>query len=248
LRRSRRQALKSIVGAAALQSGYSMAAADPVTRPIRLLVLDLGGTTIEDRGDVPEALRSAFAKHGLTVSAAEISAWRGASKRQVVRHFAKQQEKLAEAIYKDFNAQVIKAYRTAQPIAGAEETFAKLRKSGFLLASNTGFDREIANSIYDRLKWHQYFAATVTSDDVTQGRPAPYLIFHAMEAAGVNSVSEVVVVGDTPLDLQAGTNAGVRGVVGVLTGAFTSEQLRREPHTHILPSVAELPALLRSKF
>lgn len=262
MRHSRRQALKTIVGAAAFPSAtISRTALAADSRPsgalpIRLLVLDLGGTTIQARGDVPEALRHAFANHGISVTSAEISAWRGASKRQVVQHFVQQRtaqpnvdlEKLAKAIYKDFNAQVKKAYSTAQPIADAEETFVKLHKGGFLLATTTGFDREITTSIFDRLKWHQYFIATVTSDDVVQGRPAPFLIFHAMELARVNSVSEVVAVGDTPLDLQAGSNAGVRGVVGVSSGAFTSEQLGQERHTHILSSVAELPTLLRSKF
>ena len=74
------------------------------------------------------------------------------------------------------------------------------------------------------------------------------MLFHAMEQARVNSVAEVVAVGDTPLDLQAGTNAGVRGVVGVLTGAAREDQLRREAHTHILKSVANLPDLLAFKF
>jgi len=84
----------------------------------------------------------------------------------------------------------------------------------------------------------------VSSDDVAQGRPSPYMIFHAMEAARVDRVAEVMAVGDTPLDLQAGTNAGVRAVVGVLTGAFNRERLASEPHTHILASVAEVPALV----
>jgi phosphoglycolate phosphatase-like HAD superfamily hydrolase len=48
------------------------------------------------------------------------------------------------------------------------------------------------------------------------------------------------------LDLQAGANAGLRGVVGVLSGASSREKLQRERHTHILASVADLPALLRS--
>lgn len=262
MQHSRRQALKTIVGAGAFPSAtisptaFAAESRPSGALPIRLLVLDLGGTTIQDRGDVPEALRRAFANHGITVTSAEIGAWRGASKRQVVRHFAQQRTaepnvdrgKLADAIYKDFNARVKKAYSTAEPIAGAEETFVELRKGGFLLATTTGFDREIATSIFDRLKWHRYFIATVTSDDVTQGRPAPFLIFHAMESARVNNVSEVVAVGDTPLDLQAGSNAGVRGVVGVTSGAFTSEQLGQERHTHLLPSIAGLPALLRSNF
>ena len=46
--------------------------------------------------------------------------------------------------------------------------------------------------------------AVVCGDDVAQGRPAPYLIFRAMEKSGVTSVHQVTNVGDTVLDLQAG--------------------------------------------
>jgi phosphoglycolate phosphatase-like HAD superfamily hydrolase len=84
----------------------------------------------------------------------------------------------------------------------------------------------------------------ICSDDVTQGRPSPFMIFHAMEAARVNNVAEVVAVGDTPLDMQAGSNAGVRGVIGVLSGTGTRERLASEPHTQILGSVADLPTYL----
>ena len=70
------------------------------------------------------------------------------------------------------------------------------------------------------------------------------MLFHAMETARVDSVAEVMAVGDTPLDLQAASNAGLRGIVGVLSGAGTAPQLQREQHTHILPSVASLPRLL----
>jgi hypothetical protein len=62
--------------------------------PIRLVVLDVGGTIVEERGDVPRALRSAFAKRGITVSPAEIDHWRGAAKREIVRHFVIQRMKL----------------------------------------------------------------------------------------------------------------------------------------------------------
>jgi phosphoglycolate phosphatase-like HAD superfamily hydrolase len=69
------------------------------------------------------------------------------------------------------------------------------------------------------------------------------MIFHAMETVGVESVHNVANIGDTTLDLRAGHNAGVRWNIGVLTGAHDRESLEKEPHTHILPSVAELLSL-----
>jgi phosphonatase-like hydrolase len=131
-------------------------------------------------------------------------------------------------------------------IPGAEEAFRKMRGDGLLLATTTGFDREITASIIRRLEWEKYFAASISSDDVAEGRPSPFMIFHAMEAARVKNVREVVAVGDTPLDLQAGTNAGLRSVVGVLSGASTPAKLEAEPHTHILKSVADLPSLIHA--
>src|SRR5262249_29158951 len=140
-------------------------------------------------------------------------------------------EKLAARVYEEFTARVIAVYRSVPPIPGAEEAIRRLRQNGYLLATTTGFDRVITASIFRRLGWEQNFAAMISSDDVARGRPSPYMLFHAMESAGIDKVAEVMAVGDTPLDLQAGNNAGFGAVVGVLSGASTSEVLSREPHT-----------------
>jgi len=219
------------------------------------VILDVGGTIVEDRGNVPDILRRSLASHGVDSTPEEIGRWRGASKREIIRHFVEQQtlpastdrESLTTAIYHQFTAELIEVYRSVPPIAGAEEAIREMRQRGFLVATTTGFDRAITASIFDRLDWSKYFAAIICSDDVAQGRPSPFMLFHAMEAARVNDVAEVMAVGDTPLDLQAGTNAGLRAVVGVLSGASTADKLRREPHTHILQSVANLPSLLTAK-
>lgn len=242
---SRRDSIQVLASAAAIRR----AEARP-DRPIRLIVLDVGGTLIAERGDVPETLRLAFANHGLTVTAGEIAEWRGASKREVVRHFvdlragAANRERLAADIYRDFHTRLNAVYQTVPPIAGVEDAIRQMRDAGYLVATSTGFDRETTAAIFRRLGWEKYFVATVTSDDVAAGRPAPYMLFHAMESARVESVAEVIAAGDTPLDLQAAANAGLRAAIGVLSGAGTPEQLRREPHTEILPSVAGLPSIL----
>jgi phosphoglycolate phosphatase-like HAD superfamily hydrolase len=102
--------------------------------------------------------------------------------------------------------------------------------------------------ILETAGWLDTFAANISSSDVPMGRPAPYMIFRAMESTGVTGVHEVVNVGDTPLDLRAGTNAGVREVIGVLSGLHGKERLQREPHTALLPSVAELPELIEERY
>jgi phosphonatase-like hydrolase len=259
MRLSRRQSLKAILAAAIVQPTVpAVFAAEPANVPkrvVRLVVLDIGGTLIPDHGEVPEAMHSAFAHSGLDVSFAEIGDWRGASKRGMIKHFVElrtrtgtDREALTNAIYADFSRRADAAYKDVRPIAGAEDALHEMRRAGLKLATTTGFGRELNEAIFRRLGWGEQFAASVNSDDVVDGRPAPYMIFRAMEAAHVESVAEVVAVVDTPLDLQAANNAGVRGVIGVNSGAATEERLRRERYTHILPSVAALPALLRSEF
>jgi phosphonatase-like hydrolase len=252
---SRRQTLKTIAAAAAFPTAARAASEGAHAPAIKLVVLDVGGTIIQDHGEVPKAMQSALDHRGVKVSLAEINEWRGASKREMVRHFVELRTKpdakraaLIEAIYGDFTAQVNEAYAKVQPIAGAESAIRAMRKSGLLVATTTGFDRATLDLIFGRLGWHDDFVATVASDEVADGRPAPFMLFHAMESARVQNVMEVVAVGDTPLDLQAGSNAGLRGNIGVFSGAASAERLRQERHTHILPSVAELPDLLHSQF
>jgi phosphoglycolate phosphatase-like HAD superfamily hydrolase len=70
------------------------------------------------------------------------------------------------------------------------------------------------------------------------------MIFRAMEATGVRDVAGVLTAGDTVRDLEAGTNAGAAIVAGVLTGSQDAATLGAVRHTHLLPGVAAIPALL----
>ena len=92
---SRRNSLKALTAALALPA--SSRAADP---GIQLVILDVGGTLIEDRGDVVATLQSTLAKRGIVVTAAEIGPWRGASKRAVIQHFVDLRSKKNDAARK----------------------------------------------------------------------------------------------------------------------------------------------------
>jgi phosphonatase-like hydrolase len=221
---------------------------DDPPMPLSLVVLDIGGTLIADHGEVPDAMLGAFARHGITVTPQEFSEWRGASKRSMVRHFVARENKseaLIEPIYADFTQTVTKAYEKVQPIPGAEQALKELAAMKLILATTTGFDGPLTKSILSRLNWQHYFVASITSDDVTDGRPAPYMLFRAMEAAHINETAVVMAVGDTPLDLQAANNGGMGAAIGVYSGAATEDRLRKERNSGVLPSVAALPDLIR---
>jgi phosphonatase-like hydrolase len=221
---------------------------------IKLVLFDITGTIIKDTGDMVRAFSRALKKNGISFEDRELREWRGAAKQEVIRHFAGRQiggkmevtDRRIDQIYDDFRS-ILEAEFESHPvvaIGGAENTFAWLREQGILIGTTTGYHRKLSDTLLKRLGWLEKFQTTVCSDEVALGRPAPYMIFRAMEAARVTSVAQVVTVGDTPLDLRAGANAGVRGIVGVLSGAHTADRLQQEPHTHILPSVVELPSAI----
>ena len=251
MRLTRRRSL-SVLPALAALTGHAAAQAkdddDDPPMTIKLVALDIGGTLIADHGEVPDAMLGAFSRHGITVTPQEFSEWRGASKREMVRHFVGREHKsdaLIEPIYADFMATAGKAYEKVQPIAGAEQAMKELTAMKLLLATTTGFDQVLTTAILSRLGWQHYFVASISSDQVREGRPAPYMLFHAMEAAGVYEPAQVIAVGDTPLDLQAATNGNMGAAIGVYSGAATEERLRKERNSGVLPSVAALPDLIR---
>ena len=250
MRLSRRHSLSLLPALVATgASAQPVGGASPIA--LKLVVLDIGGTLIGDHGEVPDAMLGAFSRKGITVTPQEFSGWRGASKRGMVKHFVEERgpkdgrTALEEAIYADFTTTVSKAYQNVQPIPGAEKVLQELAAMKLLLATTTGFDRPLTTQVLSHLGWQHYFVASITSDDVVDGRPAPYMLFRAMEAAHVNDTAAVLAVGDTVLDLQAGNNGGMGAVVGVYSGAATESRLREEKSSAVLASVAELPGLIR---
>jgi phosphonatase-like hydrolase len=213
---------------------------------LRLVVLDLAGTTVRDSGQVTTAFTRALFEQGISVTDRELAAVRGASKREAIGRFipeGRHRLERANAAYGAFREHLAAGLRAegVQPIEGAELVFRHLRSEGVRVALNTGFDRDVTNLLLNALHWGDGVVdAVICGDDVIEGRPAPYLIFRAMEATRVSSVHDVMNVGDTTLDLHAGHNAGVRWNVGVLSGAHDRAALQRAPHTHLVGSVADL--------
>ncbi|MCU1265875.1 MAG: family hydrolase [Acidobacteria bacterium] len=219
----------------------------------KLVVFDMAGTTVKDHGQVPAAFAAALTDHHIEFTAEQIRNVRGSSKRQAVLDLLPESPdrlRRADLVYDSFREYLARKYSVdgVEPIEDAERVFKELRREGIHVALNTGFDRDITELLLKALNWqNQTVDGVVCADDVRQGRPAPFMIFRAMELTGTTNMRHVANVGDTVLDLEAGHNARVRWNAGVLTGAHDRSRLAQAPHTHLLSSIAELPGLLINK-
>lgn len=225
-----------------------------MTRRIQLAVLDMAGTTVHDDGLVLQCFVAAAQQVGLRATAEELNARMGHGKLEVFDELARRQlgsgdaaDALRDGGYRRFREILEGAYAQigARPVRGAETTIRWLRDRGVRVSLNTGFYREVTDILVDGLGWRSAVDAIVCVDDVPRGRPAPYMIHEAMQRCAVADVRQVAVVGDTPSDVRAGRNSGAAIVVGVTSGAHTGVTLRREPLTHLLDGVWQLPELIR---
>lgn len=222
-----------------------------MTRPA-LAALDMAGTTIDDHGLVYDVLREVVEDVAPSVRADDLQRHMGTEKAHAIRVLAAAggveltDEQVAER-FDTFRSRLAGRYadRPPVPLPGVEDALAALRASGVRVALTTGFSRDIANSLVEQLNWRDSIDALVCGDEVAQGRPAPYMIFRAMERTGVLDPREVLAAGDTAVDLQAATHAGCGWRVGVLTGKADRAALEAQPHTHVVEGVRLLPQLLR---
>lgn len=237
---------------------------------IALVVFDLSGTTVQDDNAVAKSLHQAAVQHGLDVPLSEFEKTIGTNKIRLYEYMiARRQgrevtmEDFAKYDFPDIREEAMTLFASYTEIMlayyrehvaampGAEDTFRWCREQGIKVATDTGFHRDVNNAIMEGLRWRDQGLIDLSVDvECTGGvgRPAPYMVFYAMQKLGIQSVSEVIKIGDTPADLLSGHNAGCRGNIGVLSGANSAEVLGRYQHTHLLPSVRELPELIASAF
>lgn len=100
------------------------------------------------------------------------------------------------------------------------ETVEELRKRGIRIGSTTGYTDKMMGIVVPKAKENGYEPDVWFSPDAVEGfgRPYPYMVFKNMQTLGIQSVDQVMKVGDTVSDIKEGKNAGVY-TVGVIEGS-----------------------------
>lgn len=235
--------------------------------PIKLVVFDMAGTTVQDKKEVETCFARACAETGLKVSEERILALQGYSKIEVFKLLWDEQ---IGQTHPEYDENVIYSYdyfrmiledhykiNEVFPTEGCLEIFDFLRKNGIKIALTTGFYRKVTNIILEKLGWldgleYNYvntsgksiIDVSIASDEVQKGRPEPYMIQKAMKLMGVSDPYEVINIGDTPSDLKSGVRAGCRLSLGVTNGTHSIEQLKFLRNDGLISSLNELKPII----
>ncbi|MQA90161.1 MAG: HAD hydrolase-like protein [Gemmatimonas sp.] len=223
---------------------------------VELVIFDMAGTTVQDDNVVEACFAEAAAATGLQMTADEILAVQGHSKRAVFetyweRQLGGQRNPWADRVEESFQTfrEILEHhYRTQEvaPTIGCLEVFEYLRERRIKIALTTGFYRLVTDLILERLGWldglddrhigtdDSLIQMSVASDEVAAGRPAPDMIQRVIAALHVQGRQSVINVGDTPSDLESGRRARCGLSLAVTNGSHTEAQLAALPNNGLL--------------
>ena len=226
-------------------------------RKIKMAIFDVAGTTAQDGGLVVEAFQSAMVSMGTSLGTPEmermtnyVNATMGERKIDVFMHLCDGNSERANIAHDRFIENYISLVNAGKlrEFEGITDLFDQLRESGVAVSITTGLPRDILQTIIDSPKWAPHIDFSVASSEVAKGRPAPDMIYRAIELYNKRFTTHIgaedtAVIGDTEADIKAGVSAGASIIAGVSTGAHNPEQLFHAGATHVLEGSVHLPSI-----
>lgn len=193
---------------------------------IRLVIFDWAGTTVDFGSTAPAAaFAGVFAANGIEVTDQEARTPMGLSKREhliamlrmpsiaerwIAAHGRPWNESDVDAMYEAFIPVQLDAIgEHAGLVPGLLDVVSWLRARGIKVGGTTGYFRAASEAVLQHAIKNGYQPdVNVCADDVSHGRPAPWMIYRVMEQLNIFPPSSVVKVGDTIADIKAGLAAG----------------------------------------
>ena len=220
---------------------------------VSLVCCDLAGSIVSDGSVLEKAFAEAIATQGVVPGTAAyarsmvvVDRSSGLPPRDVMHSLFADDEAQAQAAYLAFE----RSYRTVvdrfglTTVAGAHDALAKLSGAHLKVCVISGFSRPTSRLVLERAGLSRAADLTLCLDDAPRGFPWPDPVLTAVIRLGIGDVASVAVVGDSENAITAGRRAGARTLIGI-PGDRAAQRLRTAGATHLINTIAELPALLR---
>ncbi|KQS03635.1 hypothetical protein ASG11_04715 [Sphingomonas sp. Leaf357] len=193
---------------------------------IKAIFFDIDGTLVDSNNMHVDAWMDAFATVGATFDGQTIHDQIGKGTDMLVPTllpdaYEDEQERLGDEHGKAFKSRFLKRVR---PFAGARDLLPRASQNGQAIVFASSASSDELEHYLDLLDARNLVSATTSSDDVENTKPAPDIFSVALGKVAPLQAHEVVVVGDTPYDIEAARKCGI-AAIAVRSGGFPDEEL-----------------------
>ena len=104
-------------------------------------------------------------------------------------------------------------------IQGVADAVERFRRRGLKIGSTTGYTRAMLDLLLEKSGKEGYTPdCSLTPEELGAGRPHPFMMYECAVRLQVYPMSAIVKIGDTPVDIYEGLNAGVWSIGVAATG------------------------------
>jgi HAD superfamily hydrolase (TIGR01509 family) len=211
--------------------------------PNKAMLFDVDGTLVDSNDFHAQAWVDAFAEFGLTVPVAGVRGQIGKGGDNLMPALlgAKVVDDHGEAIssarariYKDSYASRV------EPFADVAALFQRAKRDRWKIVIATSGQSEEIDPHIDKLEVRDLIDVVTTADDAERSKPDPDIFAAALKKVGA-AASDAIVVGDSPYDIAAAAQLGIR-TIAVRCGGFDDRTLEEAGAVAIYDSPADLLA------
>jgi membrane protein len=209
---------------------------------IKAILFDIDGTLVDSNEAHVEAWQRAFRAEGFEMSRETIREQIGKGGDNLVPSLLPDlpediRERLSQAEGEIYRRDYLLDVR---PFPGGKEILRAAAAAGQQVILASSASRPEVDHYIGLLDARDILSGTTSKDDVGHSKPCPDIFAAALERSGCRP-EEVIVVGDTPYDIEAAHGAGL-SAVAVLSGGFSRERLQSSGAIAVYTDVAAILA------
>jgi HAD superfamily hydrolase (TIGR01509 family) len=184
------------------------------TKPPRGVLLDIDGTLLDSNEQHARSWAEALREDDILVDARELVRLIGKGGDKIlpqVSHIDPETERGRALTARQGVIFRERYLHTCRPFPRARDLVARMRDDGLRIAVATSAGKDDLSALLHIAKVHDLIDDVATSSDARRSKPDPDIVVAAMRRTGLEP-EVLVMLGDTPYDVEAAARAGIRAV------------------------------------